>query len=148
MNIKHNPVFDTEKVVEHYSKKDGVPVQYVCTTELDEAQNVPVDVFYRETPHPEFGNRYFGLFRGTMTDGILITNADSVENLLFPCVEDSDSNLHYSRYRHDYVLVDSGNVIDGGRAYTRCNHCPIYHCIVRDGEMIQKSKDDGEVYYR
>ena len=27
--IKHEPLFDTDKVCEHYTKKDGVPVKYV-----------------------------------------------------------------------------------------------------------------------
>ena len=56
--IKHEPHFDTEKIIEHYTKKDGVPVTYVCTSALgNEAQ--AMDIFFRETPHPEFGNRYF-----------------------------------------------------------------------------------------
>ena len=56
MNIQHQSLFDTIKIEKLYSDKDGVPVKYVCTTDLN-ASDVPVDVFYRETPHPEFGNR-------------------------------------------------------------------------------------------
>ena len=79
--IKHDPVFPTEKVVEHYTKKDGVPVQYVCTTDLS-LSDTPADVFYRETPHPEFGNRYFGLYY--QPDGqVMITNSDGVEDFEF-----------------------------------------------------------------
>ena len=61
MNIHHDPLFDTAKVEKIYSEKDGVPVKYVCTTDL-RASDVPVDVYYRETPHPQFGNRYFGIY--------------------------------------------------------------------------------------
>jgi hypothetical protein len=142
MMIKHNPIFDTDKVIDHYSKKDGVPIIYVCTTELDEVQNIPVDVFYRETPHPEFENWYFGLYRGVMTDGIMITNADSVENLTLACVEDSKSNLHYSRYRHDCVTLDNGNMIDGGRAYVRTNCCDVFTYSVRNGIMVPHNETE------
>jgi hypothetical protein len=64
--VMHNPLFDTDKVCKHYSEKDGVPIKYVCTSALgDEAQ--AMDIFYRDTPHPEFGNRYFGLYHHPMT---------------------------------------------------------------------------------
>jgi hypothetical protein len=60
--VMHNPLIDTDKVCKHYSEKDGVPIKYVCTSALgDEAQ--AMDIFYRDTPHPEFGNRYIGLYR-------------------------------------------------------------------------------------
>jgi hypothetical protein len=133
--IRHNSIFDTDKVIDHYSKKDGVPIIYVCTTELDGVQNIPVDVFYRETPHREFGNRYFGLYRYMLPD-VMITNADSVENLTLACVRDSKGDLHYSRYRHDCVTLDNGNMIDGGRAYDRTNNCEIFTYVVRNGIMV------------
>ena len=47
MKIHHEPKFDIEKVIEHYSQKDGVPIRYVATTEL-EVDNLVGDVFYRE----------------------------------------------------------------------------------------------------
>jgi hypothetical protein len=56
--IKHEPQFDTDKICKIYSEKDGVPIKYVCTSALgDEAQ--AMDIFYRDTPHPKFGNKYF-----------------------------------------------------------------------------------------
>ena len=60
MNIKHDPIMNIKKAEEHYSEQDGVPVQYVCTTDLQRSDS-PFDIFFRDTPHPEFGNRYFGL---------------------------------------------------------------------------------------
>jgi hypothetical protein len=59
--IKHYPQFDTKKVIKHYEEKDNVPITYICTTDLRVSDH-PVDVFFRESPHPEFGNRYFGLY--------------------------------------------------------------------------------------
>ena len=35
--IVHNPIFDTLKMEDHYSKKDGVEVKYVCTSEIGRA---------------------------------------------------------------------------------------------------------------
>lgn len=119
MNINHRPIFDTEKVCELYSKKDGVPVTYVCTTALGDGAHA-MDVFYRETPHPEFGNRYFGLYWTTTWSGaeqMMITNADQVEDLKFEMI-DAGGAWQYSRHRHDYFTV-GGVSIDGGRAYLR-----------------------------
>jgi len=119
MNINHRPLFDTKRVCELYSAKDGVPVTYVCTTALGgEAQ--AMDVFYRETPHPEFGNRYFGLYRNQhfAADGtVMITNADKIEDLTFDMIK-VNGQWHYSQHRHDFHSV--GDVaIDGGRAYVK-----------------------------
>lgn len=140
--IEHNPIFDTDKIIDHYSKKDGVSIIYTCTTELDPGNLIPVDVFYRETPHPEFGNRYFGLYRKVLTGEMMITNADSVENLTFACVKDSAGNLHYSRDRHDCVTLDNGNMIDGGRAYVRTNNCDVFTYAVRNGIMTPHNETE------
>lgn len=119
MNIYHRPIFDTEKVIEHYSEKDGVPIKYVCTSAPNAHAAYAADIFYRDTPHPEFGNRYFGLYINGYADDaqIMITNADPVETLDFNMV-DVDGVLHYSQHRHDFYSV--GDVaIDGGRSYLR-----------------------------
>lgn len=137
MNISHDPIFDTEKVVELYSKKDGVDVKYVCTSALgDEAQ--AMDIFYRETPHPQFGNRYFGLFYRYIDEftkpSLMITNADKIEELDIAMLEDGDKYV-YSQHRHDYRTVSDG-FIDGGRAYVRVgsnNNIVVFR--VKDGEF-------------
>jgi hypothetical protein len=109
--IKHEPLFDTDKVCELYTEKDGVPVTYVCTSALrGEAQ--AMDIFYRETPHPEFGNRYFGLFRDAFNGNLMITNADKIEQAEFGLIEDDDGNLQYSAHRHDYKQFENGRQYD------------------------------------
>ena len=118
MNIQHNPIFDTEAVIKHYEAKDGVPIKYICTSAINTG-TLACDVFYRETPHPEFGNRYFGLYLNPYSSNavIMITNADNIESLDFDMV-DVDGELHYSQHRHDYRTI--GDVsIDGGRAYIK-----------------------------
>ena len=126
MKILHNPQFNTEKVTEHYTKKDGVPVRYVCTTDLDESDK-PIDIYYRDTPHPDFGNYYFGLFADG--DRMMICKADTVEKYNFGLLgkEDSDEWV-YSQSHHDFVETDSG-YIDGGRVY-----------IKRGGEDLDNQK--------
>jgi hypothetical protein len=137
--IKHEPQFDTDKVCKLYSEKDDALVKYVCTSALgDEAQ--AMDIFYRDTPHPEFGNRYFGLYYHPMTSDLMITNADRIEKQEFGLVENGDDNLQYSAHRHDYKMFENGNMIDGGRAYIRSSGCPVYSYVVRDGEMVRDLK--------
>ena len=134
--IKHFPITDTNKVCDLYSKKDGVPIKYVCTTELHH-DNIPVDIFYRSTPHPEFGNKYFGLY--ISKDGLTISNADKVEDFTFGIVEDDNGDMQYSQYRHDFKSFNNGNMIDGGRSYVRSAGKIKAH-IVKDGEMIHESR--------
>ena len=79
MNIKHKPQFNIEKVTAHYTKKDGVPVHYVCTSDIDESDKV-LDIYYRDTPHPEYNNYYFGLYADE-DDRMMICKADTIEIL-------------------------------------------------------------------
>lgn len=132
MNVKHNSIFKTKELEEIYSKRDGVPIKYVCTTDLRNS-DVPADIFYRETPHPEFGNRYFGVFvHGGST---YITNADLVEDFEFGCVENDEGEFEYSESHHEYKSFSNGNMIDGGRQYIRCSG-PVFTFMVKDGEFI------------
>ena len=116
MNIQHEPLFDTAKAEEIYSIKDGVDVKYVCTTDLQQSDQ-PMDIFYRETPHPEFGNRYFGLYWSEVRTSLMITSADVVESLEFGMIE-VDGKYHYSQSHHDFKVIE-GKMIDGGRAYIK-----------------------------
>ena len=116
MNIVHENLFNIEEVEKIYTEKDGVEVKYVCTTDL-RASDVPVDVFYRPTPHPQFGNRYFGIYYDHVRDCTMITNADIVETFEFGMIE-HDGKYYYSQSHHDYKTVGD-KMIDGGRAYIR-----------------------------
>ena len=130
MIIKHYPVTKIEQAEKFYSEKDGVSVKHVCTTEFGDAI---ADIFYRETPHPKFGNKYFCLFfRG---DDMYVANADSIEKLNFGMVENDDCQLEYSQSRHDYKTFKNGNMIDGGRDYIRSNG-EVKVFVVRDGKMV------------
>jgi len=139
MTIKHYPVFDIDKVKEHYTEKDGVPVQYVCTTDLA-LSDCPADVFYRETPHPEFDNRYFGLY-ADREGRVMITNADGVEEFEFGMVVNDEGDWEYSQSHHDYKQFQNGSMIDGGRSYIRSNgHHAVYR--VKDGEFVKDESHD------
>ena len=136
IRINHRPYFDPKVIEEHYSKKDNVPVKYVCTSALG-SEEYAMDIFYRDTPHPEFGNRYFGIFTRKFL-GLSITNADKIEEAEFDMVE-QDSMLHYSRHRHDYLNLGS-IAIDGGRTYTRLGgpnvNVKLHKLKVKDGMFV------------
>lgn len=139
MNIKHAPISNVEKVIEHFTQKDGVPITYVCSTDLKNS-DVPIDVFFRETPHPQFGNRYFGIFVHPIENTTMICNADMVEELSFGLVENDEGLLEYSRSHHDFKMFKNGNMIDGGREYVRSNKvCDLY--VVRDGKMVRDERE-------
>ena len=138
--IKHFPVTNTDKIIEYYSKKDGVPINYVCTTDFRRSDS-PVDIFYRETDHPEFGNRYFGIAPDYETGGITIFDADKIEDFSFGVVEDDSGDLQYSQYHHDYKSFDNGNMIDGGRSYNRYSG-KLHTYVIRNGHMIATENSD------
>ena len=135
MNIIHPKLFpnDTDNIVKRYSEKDGVDIKYVCTTDLN-ASDVPVEVFYRETPHPQFGNRYFGLYHCHIRDCMMITNADIVETFEFGMIKDSDDQWYYSSSHHDCLFIE-GKMIDGGRVYIRSSGLDGTFKI-KDGEFV------------
>jgi hypothetical protein len=112
--INHRPYLNTDYVAKFYSEKDGVEVRYVCTSSLG-TEAYAMDIFYRETPHPKFGNRYFGLCTGVR--GLMIADADDIEKVEFGMIKINDE-FQYSRHRHDFYQK-GGVAIDGGRAYLR-----------------------------
>ena len=142
MKIKHAPILNTDIVVEHYTKKDGVPVKYVCTSAVSQHAEFAADVFYRETPHPEFGNRYFAIYRNPFSDNaeIMITNADCIESYDFGMISDRDGAYWYSSHRHDCLFID-GKMIDGGRSYIRSSG-EVEVFKIKDGEFI-KHEEQG-----
>ena len=138
MNVIHENLFNIEEVEKLYSEKDGVEVKYVCTTDL-RASDVPVDVFYRPTPHPEFGNHYFGIYHDHFRGHTMITNADIVESLEFGMIE-VDGKYYYSQSHHDYKTVGD-KMIDGGRQYVRSNGGVVVMKI-RNGKFIANDVED------
>jgi hypothetical protein len=132
MNVHHKPNIITHLAEVHYSDKDGVPVKYVCTTALD-GSNRTYDVFHRNTPHPEFGNHYFGL--RNINEVMHISNADVIEGLEFGMIE-SQEGWHYSAYRHDFIKIGD-KIIDGGRAYTRGWGYEMFKVV--DGKFVKET---------
>ena len=140
-DINHEPRLEIEKIIQHYTEKDGVEVKYVCTTDLRNS-DVPWDIFFRETPHPDFGNRYFGL-ANVPNRGLLITDADLVEELEFGMIM-ADGKYHYSQSHHDCKFIGD-QMIDGGRKYIRSSGV-VYPFAVSNGEMRMTkfpSEDSG-----
>lgn len=139
--IKHRPQFDVDKIIEHYEEKDGVPIKYVCTSDLKNS-DMPLDIFYRDTPHPQFGNRYFGLFIHPVGSQLMITDADHVEKLTFGMVSEDD-DLIYSQSHHECIFTKDG-MIDGGRLYIRSSG-PVRTFKVKDGQFIEfwPAEDSG-----
>jgi len=132
MEIKHAPIFDVAKVVDLYSARDGAPVRYVCTTDID-ASDQPYDVFYRDKPHPKFNNRYFGLTKDTVSGTVYIRNADLVEKFIFGMIQDRQGNFWYSQTHHNCLFIDE-SMIDGGRQYIRSSG-PVVFFKIKDGKF-------------
>ena len=132
MNIQHSPLFDTAEVEKLYTEKDGVEVKYVCTSAAN-GGTAAMDVFYRATPHPEFGNRYFGLYRDH-NGHMMITNADQIESLDFGMIE-IEGKYYYSQHRHDYKVIGD-KMIDGGRSYIRSGgRVDVFK--IQDGKFVE-----------
>lgn len=135
MNINHTPRFDIHAIEQFYSDKDGVEVKYVCTSAIG-SEAVAGDIFFRATPHPEFGNRYFSLTHNGKN--LMIGNADKIEEVVFGMVE-GPAGWEYSQHRHDYRRV--GNcAVDGGRAYIHLVgdlSAPVKYMKLVDGKFVE-----------
>ena len=138
MEINSRPILDPVKVCNLYSKKDGVTVTYVVTTQ--KSRGTPVaDIFYRPTPHPDFGNRYFGLYYSG-ENVLMITGSDWVEDLEFGMIQ-CEGLWEYSQHVHDYRQTNCGS-IDGGREYVRTGGSTLPEVTmfkVKDGELYAKT---------
>jgi hypothetical protein len=143
MNIQHESLFDTAKVEKLYTEKDGVEVKYVCTTDLKTSDR-PMDIFYRATPHPEFGNRYFGLYRDSVRDNLMITNADIVESFEFGMIE-VNGKYYYSQSHHDYKVVGD-RMIDGGRQYIKSSGGAVAMRVKNGKFYVNNIEDIIDVY--
>lgn len=115
MNIKHEPVIG-QKVFDFFHIED---LDYVCTTELT-VSDVIYDIYYRETPHPKFGNCYVGVrpIIVNTNPNIEYVNADMIEELIFAMIE-YNGVWYYSQSHHHCNSPAKGIAIDGGRQYTR-----------------------------
>ena len=136
MNIQHYPLFNIKKAEALYTEKDGVEVKYVCTTDLRNS-DIPADIFYRETPHPQFGNYYFGILRHN--GQTMITDADIVESFEIGMIE-VNGKYYYSQSHHDYKVVGD-KMIDGGRAYVRSSGSTT-NMRITDGEFYAVDIED------
>jgi hypothetical protein len=143
MKIKHEPLFDTAKAEELYSEKDGVDVKYVCTTDLQQSDR-PMDIFYRATPHPKFGNRYFGIYWSQQHTSLMITGADVVESLEFGMIKDN-GKYYYSQSHHDYKVIGE-QMIDGGRQYIKSSGGAVAMRVKNGKFYINKLEDMVEHY--
>ncbi len=134
MDINHRPTYNTKLIEDYYTKKDGVPIKYVCTSALG-SESFAGDIFYRDTPHPEFGNWYLQLYG--VGSQMFIRSADKIEDEVFIML-DTPSGYHYSRHRHDFFTVGDSS-IDGGRAYARLvgNNVKTKQFKIRDGEFYE-----------
>ena len=91
--------------------------------------NMPVAIFYTETPHPQ-GSNYFGLYVNESGD-FMITNGISATEP-FDALQVGDDVI-YSRYRHDF-REHNGYMVDGGRDYFRrsADGIPVKLCVNKD----------------
>lgn len=101
----------------------------------DSWSDMPVAVFYQETP-PEGYGHYFGLF--TRDGSILICDASSTVGIPIVGVQAQNGEIIYSRYRHDFRISQDGTVtIDGGRDYMKVSGgVDSVVLTIEDGEVV------------
>jgi hypothetical protein len=120
MKILNECSFLTEdgisKIEEKYNAK------YVLEACIKDANgqwaNMPCAIFYSEVAHPQ-GSNYFALYYSARHNTYMITNGlSAVDGVEFNGIE-SEGEVVYSRYRHDFRKHKNGAFIDGGRDYGR-----------------------------
>lgn len=99
------------------------------------------DVYYQETPPVDGYSKYFALI--VQFGALYITSGASAVEGVIDAVEADNSEVIYSRYRHDYRTSKDGSVfIDGGRDYVRCSlHGRKFQMKIIDGEFFEIEPD-------
>ena len=91
--------------------------QFCLKTTAGYWANSPADVYWQATPPVEGYSNYFALI--CQGASVYITSGASAVEAPISAVE-SDGEIIYSRYRHDFRTTKDGNaIIDGGRDYTK-----------------------------
>jgi hypothetical protein len=99
--------------------------------------NEPLAVFYQPNPpaHIKGCTNYFGLI--VRNEGVYIMDALPCFKDGIDCILDTDGQLLYSAYRHDYVVASDGfRFIDGGRDYLRTNASKVIKCKVVEDKLV------------
>ncbi len=80
--------------------------------------NSPAYIFWAPNADAEKGHSMFpALF--IRNGKLFITDASSMLGVEVHGVMDRDGSIYYSTHRHDCVFTPDGNMIDGGRSYSR-----------------------------
>lgn len=107
--------FDIAKVEAKYNAH--FVGQFCCKTRDGSWANSPADVYWQAKPPVEGYSNYFALI--IQGGSAYITGGASAVEPHISAVE-SDGEIIYSRYRHDYRATSDGKaIIDGGRDYTK-----------------------------
>ena len=117
-----NILVDSDFLSQEHIKdiEDKYAAKYVFEACIKDAKgkwlNFPTAIFYTDKAHPE-GSNYFAMF---MLNGnpMIADGITAVEDVVYTGLETEDQVV-YSRYRHDFRSLNNGAYIDGGRDYFR-----------------------------
>ncbi len=113
---------DKLKVEEKYNCK--YIGEFTLKTKDKEWADTPVSIFYQETIPLQYkttGSRYFGIFKDTLYNKVMITNAIAAVGPIYSAILNTENNeALYSAFRHDFQYYE-GLMIDGGLEYIKCS---------------------------
>lgn len=132
---ERNPYWFTDKgIAQIEAMREATYMGYWCgKTKSGDWGEVPMDVFFTPNPDVEEGHtHYFGLL---VQDGkVLIADATSCFSEVMSGIVENET-VYVSRFMTDSVQTPLGQIIDGGRDYTRAS---------QDASFVTVSvKDDG-----
>lgn len=105
---------------------------------------VPVAVFWQETPPQPGYSNYFGLYRDIETGTLLITSGASAAEGVWEGAIAQSGEIVFSRWRHDCrTSADGTAMADGGRDYFRGYGRQVTLRLV-DGRMVMVDEDAQE----
>lgn len=106
--------------------------------------NVPGGLFYQETPpEPEYSN-YFMIYHCPFRGSTYITSGKvPAERTWTGMLCEDGKEVIYSKFRHDYVTRENGEMVDGGPEYLRCSfseNSRLVNINILDGQLIISEK--------
>lgn len=122
---RESEVLDTEEKIKLIEDEYGVKFigDFCVKNTLGGWANIPVAVFYQESPKTELGHsHYMGLYWKSLTGDLMITNAESAFSVPISGFIDDDGYFTYSSHRWHYASgIQDGKpvAVDGARDYIR-----------------------------
>lgn len=141
---------ETTQLEKKYKAEYIGDFDYVISN-LGDYSSEPAALFYVKNPdRTKNHSNYLAISRKifpiaadlVINKGISLFNGEVCLKHPIPAIKDQEGNYHTSSFNHDYVKLDNGSRLDGGRGLdNRVSIGTMLHYVeIKDGELVLKTE--------